>query len=110
MTEAGIVEKIKAYLKTVPGCFFYKNHGGAYGTAGLPDLVICFKGRFAALEVKTATGKPTVLQEITLDRIRKAGGIAEIVRSVGEVKRIIAEIPEIRTETGQGGAKRVCPE
>jgi hypothetical protein len=51
--------------------------------------VICYKGKFIGLEVKTETGKPTVLQEATIGRIRKAGGTAEVVRSVDEVKAII---------------------
>lgn len=89
MKEKTIENKIKAYLKTIDGLYFFKEHGGLYGTAGVPDIICCYKGLFIAFEVKTDDGKTTALQEATIKRIRKAGGIAEVVRSVDEVKRII---------------------
>ena len=92
MNESEIVRQIKEYLKTVKGCFFWKQHGGQFGQAGIPDIIICYKGRFIALEVKTATGKTSVLQAITLRKIQQAGGIAEVVRSVDEVRAVIAKL------------------
>ena len=38
MLEKDIVKAIMKYLKTVPGCFAWKEHGGMYGTAGIPDI------------------------------------------------------------------------
>lgn len=52
------------------------------GTAGIPDILVCWQGRFIALEVKTRTGKATPLQEHTIRKIIKAGGNATVVRSV----------------------------
>jgi len=92
MKESDIVAAIKRYLKTVEGCFFWKEHGGMYGTAGIPDLILCYKGRFIGLEVKTDEGKPTKLQEATIRKIKACGGIAVVVRSVAEVKAIIESI------------------
>ena len=89
MTESQLVNKIKAYLKTLDNCFFWKEHGGAYGKAGIPDIIVCYKGQFVGLECKVGKNKPTVLQELTIRQIRSAGGIAEVVRSVEEVKQII---------------------
>lgn len=87
--ESTITENIKKYLKSVPDLFFYKTHGGRYGTAGLPDIVVCFRGRFIAFEIKTMTNKATVLQSVTIKKILKAGGYALVVRSVDEVKHVI---------------------
>ena len=56
MKESEIIKRIKEYLKTVQGCFAWKTHGGMYGTEGLPDIIVCYRGRFIALEVKTETG------------------------------------------------------
>lgn len=92
MNESEIVRQIKEYLKTVKGCFFWKEHGGQFGVAGLPDIILCLNGRFIALEVKTEKGKVSVLQEITLKKIRNAGGIAEVVRSVDEARAVIAKL------------------
>ena len=90
MKEADIVKAILRYLKTVPKCFFWKEHGGMYGTAGIPDIIACIEGRFYGFEVKTEDGRPTKLQESTIRKIKNAGGIALIVRSVEDVKAVIA--------------------
>ena len=89
MLEKDIVKAIMKYLKTVPCCFAWKEHGGMYGTAGIPDIIACVDGRFYGFEVKTETGKPTGLQEATIRKILNAGGVAVIVRSVDEVRAII---------------------
>lgn len=89
MLEKDIVNNIMKYLKTVPRCFCWKEHGGMYGTAGIPDIIACVDGRFFAFEVKTETGKPTALQEATIRKILAAGGTAVVVRSVDEVRGII---------------------
>lgn len=65
MKEVDIVKAIMKYLKTVPGCFCWKEHGGMYGTAGIPDIIACINGHFYGFEVKTENGKPTKLQEAT---------------------------------------------
>ena len=91
MLEKDIVAKIKAYLKTVPRCFFWKEHGGQYGTAGIPDIIACIEGHFFAFEVKTEKGKPTALQTVTIRKILEAGGTAAVVRSVDEVRALIEE-------------------
>lgn len=89
MLEKDIVKAIMKYLKTMPCCFAWKEHGGMYGTAGIPDIIACVDGRFYGFEVKTKTGKPTGLQTATIRKILKAGGVARIVRSVDEVRAII---------------------
>ena len=89
MAEADIVRSIQRYLKTVPRCFFWKEHGGMYGTAGIPDIIACINGRFFGFEVKTATGKTTGLQNAAIRKINEAGGTAVVVRSVAEVKTVL---------------------
>ena len=86
MQENAIVKGILAYLRSLNDCFCWKEHGGMYGTAGLPDIICCYKGRFIAFEVKNAKGKVTELQKRTMGEINSAGGEAMIVRSVDEVK------------------------
>ena len=92
MKESEIISAIKEYLKTVNNCFYWKEHGGEFGQAGIPDIICCLNGKFIAFEVKTDKGKTTVLQEITLRKIRRAGGYAEVVRSVSDVKTIIEKL------------------
>ena len=92
MKEVDIVKAIMKYLKTVPGCFCWKEHGGMYGTAGIPDIIACIGGRFVAFEVKTPTGKLTKLQEITIQKIRNAKGQAFKVTSAAEGADILREL------------------
>lgn len=62
------------------------------GEAGRSDLHVCFKGRFVALEVKTATGRLTDKQARYLEQVRAAGGIGEVVRSVDEALKILEQV------------------
>ncbi len=92
MAERDIVAAILRLLKKQPECFSWKEHGGMYGTAGLPDIIACIHGRFVAFEVKTPTGKLTKLQEITIQKIRDAGGHAFKVTSAIEVSEILKKL------------------
>ena len=89
MKESEIVRKITGYLKTVENCFFWKEHGGMYGTAGIPDIIACIRGSFFGFEVKTDKGKTTTLQDATIRKINSAGGTAVVVRSVEDVKAVL---------------------
>ena len=91
MTERDIVAAILRHLKARPRCFAWKTHGGMYGTAGIPDIIACIDGRFYAFEVKQPGGRLTRLQDVTLNKIKAAGGVAVMVTSVDEVKQALAE-------------------
>jgi len=92
MLEKDITNSILRYLKTVPGCFCWKQSGGMYGTAGLPDIICCLNGKFVAFEVKTPSGKLTMLQESTLNKINAAKGNAYKVTTLQEVKTILKNL------------------
>ena len=99
MLERDVVAAIKKYLATLGGdIFFWKEHGGPYGTSGIPDIICCYKGRFLGLEAKLPRGKLTELQKRALNRINAAGGIARRVESVDDVKAIIAQADRERGE------------
>ena len=92
MVEKTITTAILKYLKTVPECFFWKEHGGMYGTAGIPDIICCYKGLFVGFEVKSKTGRLTKIQEVTIRKIKEAKGKAYKVTSVEEVKQILENL------------------
>ena len=92
MDETALIQKIKKHLAGLDGCFFWKEHGGQYSTAGIPDIICCYKGLFVAFESKVGKNKPTKLQAKTIAAIRKSGGIAEVVHSLDDVKRIISQL------------------
>ena len=90
MLERDIVAAIKRYLASLGSdVFFWKEHGGPYGSSGVPDIICCYKGRFLGLEVKLSGGKLTELQKRALNKINRAGGIGRRVESVDEVRAAI---------------------
>jgi hypothetical protein len=53
--------------------------GTGFGNAGVPDFLVCLRGKFYGIECKANGGKPTALQLKHLDDIRKTGGIALLI-------------------------------
>ena len=93
MLERDVVAEIKKYLSSLGSdVFFWKEHGGPYGTSGVPDIICCYKGRFLGLEVKLPSGKLTELQKRAIAKINRAGGIACRVESAEDVRAIIARV------------------
>ena len=76
--EKNFENRLKKWLKE-NGAWYCKYHGDAYSTAGVPDLLVCMRGKFAGVEVKAEDGEPTELQLWTIDRIREAGGKAVVL-------------------------------
>ena len=71
MLERDIVASIKKYLSSLGSdVFFWKEHGGPYGCAGIPDVICCYKGRFIGLECKLPGGRLTAAER---GRIEAAG-------------------------------------
>lgn len=100
MLERDVVEAIKKYLASLGSdVFFWKEHGGPYGTSGVPDIICCYRGRFLGLEVKLPTGKLTALQMRAIEKINHAGGIARRVESVEDVQRVIEQVDDERRNT-----------
>jgi hypothetical protein len=56
-----------------------------------PDMVGQQVAVFTAIEIKTSAGRATPAQQHFIDHIRKAGGIAAIVRSTADALRIATE-------------------
>jgi hypothetical protein len=57
---------------------------------GSSDLVgITPTGRFLAVEVKTTTGRATKEQEVFIDAVRRAGGVAGIARSAEDALSLL---------------------
>jgi hypothetical protein len=66
-----------------------------------PDMVGTTLAVFAAVEVKTPTGRPTPEQTAFLEHVTAAGGIAGIARSVEEAQALLGGKPAcFRTATG----------
>lgn len=89
MTEQKIQKKIIDYLKSKGA---YVEKAVLMSTSGSPDIRACYKGKFIAFEVKKHGGKLTPLQEVKLQKIREAGGVADKVESLQEVCNILKNV------------------
>lgn len=88
MKESSIQKKIIDYLKQL-NCYVVKVQTA--NKTGIPDLLVCFEGKFIAFEIKVDEKKvPSKLQQWNLEQIVKAGGKAYKVSSLKEVKEIIS--------------------
>ena len=76
------------------GYFCFKVHGSEYMMAGLPDIIVCAKGRFIGLEVKNPEDWQNVSnkQMAVHEEIRAAEGIAEVVTSPEEALTAINRV------------------
>lgn len=52
---------------------------------GIADLTVCFKGRFVGIELKDKTGKVSAQQLNNMEKVRKAGGVADSCRTLADV-------------------------
>jgi hypothetical protein len=76
--EGKVKEVVKKFLKE-KGIYYIMPATGGYGSSGAPDIVVCHKGKFYGLEVKSGVNKPTALQMDNLNRIEKNGGYAFVI-------------------------------
>lgn len=88
MTELTIDRAIGRMIKRkFKDCFSWKASDKFY--SGIPDRIVVMNGYFIGLEVKTATGKLSKIQEWTRGEIEKAGGLFRVVRSVKEAESFL---------------------
>ena len=76
--DVKVKRKVVALLKEMGAYNFFPVMSG-YGRSGIPDIVGCYRGVFFAIECKAGDNKTTALQELELQKIRDAGGIALVI-------------------------------
>lgn len=78
--EAKILKDVKEVLELLDECCVLRQE--AVHRSGIPDLVLCYKGRFIAIELKDDKGTPSALQKVWQAKIQAASGISIIADSV----------------------------
>ena len=90
-SESMIQAVIMKYLRSLGQlCWVIKTE--ICNERGVPDILCCYRGRFAAFEVKTAKGKISGPQRVQNERIRRACGRAVVVRTVEDVQAMLKHI------------------
>ncbi len=73
-SETAFKNRVLKDLKKLKLCAVLKTQERS--RRGVPDLIICLKGRFLAIELKVNGEKPTPLQDFALKKVHAACGIA----------------------------------
>lgn len=92
--EGKVKDAIKAFLKSLPGCWFFMPVSNGMGAHGVPDFIGVYRGRFFAIEAK-APGKEkntTPLQDRVIGLIRAAGGHVVVASDLQTVKVMFTSI------------------
>lgn len=77
--EAKVKARVVKLLKE-RGAYHAMPVTGGYGNSGVPDFLICYRGKFIGVECKAGKGVATALQQKHLQDIKDAGGYSLIVR------------------------------
>lgn len=88
-TPEGLLKKRLRTLMNERGVYSTPIPGGAYGSAGAPDMVACYKGRFIAIEAKVGHNTLSHWQIAHKERIEAAGGIYIVAYSVDDVATVL---------------------
>ena len=90
--EARFKSEIKEYLKTIPNLFLHSVPGAAFGKSGVPDIIVCYKGRYIGIEAKTYDGNFSEWQKTRKAQIEAAGGICIFARSLDDIRKVMEEM------------------
>lgn len=95
--EGRVKQQIKARLRTVPGLWFYMPVQNGMGVVGIPDFIVCYRGRLLAIETKAPgkTAATTPHQKAQLAAIQDAGGTTMVVDSVEPVEAWIGVMQKL---------------
>ncbi len=88
--EAKVKKRIRKILEESK-TYFAMPIGTGYGNSGVPDFLVCHKGKFIGIEAKANGGVTTALQDMNLQKIRDAGGATLIVNeyNLDELKELL---------------------
>ena len=85
--EAELLVHTRQFIELLPNAKFVRLEAGS--ERGNSDCIICYRGRFIAVELKDNIGKPSAQQLRFLDDVKRSGGIAEVCRSVRDIYNLL---------------------
>lgn len=90
--EAAVKKQIRKILDTTRA-YYAMPIGTGYGNSGVPDFLVCHKGKFLGIEAKAGKGKTTALQDMHLEKIRESGGMTLVVNesNLQELQELLSE-------------------
>jgi hypothetical protein len=91
--EAKVKKKVVTVIKEAGAYYFFPVMNG-YGRVGIPDIIVCHRGYFVAIECKAGNNKPTELQLREIEAIRQAGGVSLVINetNIEDVTKVLESI------------------
>ena len=99
--ETALVHAIRNAINVhYPDAWVMKVHGGPFQPVGIPDMLVCREGSTIRLRGEApeagripqhAMDRVTRAQWAQIERMRRAGAVAEVVMAVDEVLNIIED-------------------
>ena len=92
--EKKVKQKVVKLLKS-RGCYWFYPVASGFGSAGVPDIVCCYKGKFIGVECKApaAANRVTALQQKNLTDIQNCSGYGIVVSGdLSELEKILDDL------------------
>lgn len=89
--EAVLLKNVKEMLDLM-GALIVRE--AAATKRGVSDLIVCYRGRFVAIETKDDTGVPSPHQNKFILNVRNAGGVADVVTTVEQAFALLLRAVE----------------
>lgn len=79
--EGKVKDRVREILDKEPKCWYFMPVQNGAGQSGIPDFIVCWRGRFVGIETKSTktSRKVTALQARQLELINTAGGTAVVI-------------------------------
>ena len=87
--EGRVKEAVKKYLKSI-GAYYYMPQSNGMGRVGAPDFIVCYRGRFYAIETKAPgkRGNTSPNQDREIAAINAAEGVALVIDDVSQLEGV----------------------
>lgn len=96
--EKKVKNRVVAILKAW-GCYYFYPVSGGYGMSGVPDIIVCFCGRFIAIECKAGNNTLSALQRVNVETIKQNGGIALVINE-GNIDEVELTLGRVKSAFG----------
>lgn len=85
--ERRVKDEVRQVLTDL-GAYFFMPVQTGYGASTL-DFLCCVNGRFIGIETKAGKAQASRRQELVIEQINKAGGLAFVAWSGDDVRRML---------------------
>lgn len=88
MNERNLKTRCIQWMKKItPTVWFYCPADRFH--SGIPDIILCYRGQFGFVELKTVKGRVSEIQKWTHDEMQKSGTIGLVIRTLDDFENFM---------------------